>query len=71
MRVRPRTAVALVAAIAVFGAAGAAFVATTVNPPAGTPNLAQMVLAPADLASSDGVAGSGYSTPPQGFSAAC
>ena len=70
MRVRPRTAIGLSAAIAVFGAAGAAFAATTVNPPAGTPNLAQMVLAPADLASSEGVAGSGFITPPQDFSAA-
>ena len=70
MRVRPRTAIGLSAAIAVFGAAGAAFTATTVNPPAGTPNLAQMVLAPADLASSEGVAGSGFITPPQDFSAA-
>ena len=70
MRVRPRTAVALVATIAVFGASDAAFAATTVNPPDGTPNLAQMVLAPADLASSDGVAATGYITPPQGFSAA-
>ena len=70
MSVRPRTAVAFVAAITVFGAAGAALAATTVNPPAGTPNLAQMALAPADLASSDGVAGSGYITPPQRFNAA-
>jgi hypothetical protein len=54
----------------VFGAAGAAFAATTVNPPPGTPNLAQMVLAPGDLARSDGTAGSGYITPPHGFSAA-
>jgi len=71
MSIRPRTPVALVAAVmAVFGAAGAALAATGVNPPAGTPNLAQMVLAPADLASSAGVAGSGYTTPPQGFNAA-
>jgi hypothetical protein len=70
MRVRSRTGVAVVAAIAMFGAAGAALAATTVNPPAGTPNLAQMALAPADLANSDGIAGSGYITPPQGFSAA-
>lgn len=53
-----------------LGAAGAALAATTANPPAGTPNLAQMALAPADLASSEGVAGSGYITPPQGFGAA-
>lgn len=70
MRVRSRTASGLSATIAVFGAADAALAATTVIPPAGTPNLAQMVLAPADLASSDGVAGSGYITPPHGFSAA-
>jgi hypothetical protein len=67
---RARAAVALSATIAVFGAADLAFAATAVKPPAGTPNLVQMVLAPADLASSDGVAASGYITPPQGFSAA-
>jgi hypothetical protein len=66
----PRTAVTLVAAAAVLSAAGAAFAATTGNPPAGTPNLAQMVIAPGDLATSEGVDGSGYITPPQGFSAA-
>jgi hypothetical protein len=70
MRARPHMAVALVVTIVLFSAAGAAFAATTSNPPAGTPNLAQMVLAPADLERSDGVAGSGYITPPQGFSAA-
>jgi hypothetical protein len=63
-----RRAIALAGAALLAG--GVAATAGAVTPPAGTPDLAQMVLAPADLTASEGVSGTGYITPPDGFGAA-
>lgn len=58
--------VGLLSAVAV----PAAFGAGSVNPPAGTPNLAAMVIQPSDLEPGANIAGQAYVKPPKGFTAA-
>jgi len=67
MKSRGRICVVLGASLA-LGLSGVA-VAATVTPPAGTPNLAAMVLQPSDLAAGAVVGTEGYVTPAKAFSA--
>jgi hypothetical protein len=67
MKRRRRICVALSATV-VLSAAGAAL-AATVTPPAGTPNMAAMVLQPSDLAAGAVAGREGYAAAPAGFTA--
>ena len=69
MIARSRIAAALGAALTFGAAGGVALAAGTVTPPAGTPNLAAMVVQSADLAPGAVAAQQGYVTPPKNFSA--
>lgn len=67
MHSRRSRCAALSAALVVTGASAA--VAASVSPPAGTPNMAAMVIQPSDLAAGAIPGQQGYVAPPTGFSA--